>query len=146
MGQCVNKVILLGYVGNNPEIKQTSNGSSYATFRMATNENSKNKSGERVSRTEWHNIVLWNKVAEIYAPSIEKGRFLYIEGKVQTRKYEKNNEDRYFTEIVANSIKFLTNKKRDYAEKSNENDEEYIYDDGDDDEMEFDKKPVSSAF
>jgi single-strand DNA-binding protein len=98
----VNKVILVGNVGKDPEVRKMSNGKPVVSFSVATSESWRDKaSGERKSRTEWHKVVIFNEgLAEIAEKYLKKGSKVYIEGQVQTRKYEKDGEDKYITEIV----------------------------------------------
>ena len=103
----VNKVILIGNVGKDPEVKQLENNVSVARFTLATNESYKNRDGQRVDQTEWHNIVMWRGLAEVAEKYISKGKQLYIEGKIQTRTYEEGGNKKYFTEIVADSMTML---------------------------------------
>ena len=84
----VNKVILVGNLGKDPEVRYLDNGVAVANFSLATTENYKNKAGERVSQTEWHNIVLWRGLAEVAEKYLKKGASVYIEGKIKTRKWE----------------------------------------------------------
>lgn len=107
----VNKVILVGNVGKDPEVRYLEGGASVANFSLATTEFYKNKSGEKVSQTEWHNIVAWRHLAELSEKYITKGRQLYIEGRITTRSWEdKDGNKRYTTEIVAGSIQLLGRK------------------------------------
>lgn len=104
----LNKAMIIGNLGKDPEIRTTPSGQSMATFSVATSEKYKNKSGEQEERTEWHNIVLWGKLAEIAAQYLTKGKTVYIEGRVQTRKWEgKDGQDRYTTEIVGDKMQML---------------------------------------
>lgn len=98
----VNKVILVGNVGKDPEVRRLSNGNPVVSFSVATSESWRDKAtGERKSRTEWHKIVIFNEgLAEIAEKYLKKGSKVYIEGQVQTRKYTKDGEDKYITEIV----------------------------------------------
>lgn len=108
MGKSVNKVILVGNLGKDPELKHTSSGTAVATVTLATNERFKDKSGEWQDRTEWHNVVLWSRLAEIAAEYLKKGRSVYIEGRLQTRSWEdKQGQKRYTTEIVASDLVLL---------------------------------------
>ena len=107
----VNKVILLGNVGKDPEVRHLESGTTVARFTLATSEKYTNKSGEKVETTEWHNIVAWRKLAEVIEKYVKKGNQLYLEGKITTRSYEKDNETKYFTEIVANNMQMLGSKK-----------------------------------
>ena len=98
----VNKVILIGNLGKDPEHRRLDNGSTVATFSMATNESYKDKSGEWQQRSEWHNIVVWNKMADAAEKYYKKGMQLYVEGKLTTRSYTaKDGSTRYTTEVVA---------------------------------------------
>lgn len=104
----VNKVILIGNLGNDPEVRYTQGGSAVANFNMATNEVWNNKDGQREERTEWHRIVCWGRTAELAGEYLSKGRTVYVEGRLQTREWEdKEGQKRYTTEIVAQSVKFL---------------------------------------
>ncbi len=104
----VNKVILIGNLGKDPELRRTTNGTSIASFPLATTERYNNKNGERQDRTEWHNIVAWGKLAELVNQYLKKGRSAYIEGRITTRSWDdKDGNKRYKTEIVANQIQFL---------------------------------------
>jgi len=108
----VNKVILIGNLGKNPEVRYLDNGVAVANFSLATTENYKNKAGERVSQTEWHNIVLWRGLAEVAEKYLKKGSSIYIEGKIKTRKWEdKDGNTRYNTEILADNMSMLGGKK-----------------------------------
>jgi len=108
----VNKVILLGNLGKDPEVRYLDNGVAVANFSLATTENYKNKAGERVSQTEWHNIVLWRGLAEVAEKYLKKGSSIYIEGKIKTRKWEdKDGNTRYNTEILADNMSMLGGKK-----------------------------------
>jgi single-strand DNA-binding protein len=104
----VNKVLLVGNVGKDPEVRHIESGVAVANFPIATNESYKNKSGERVTNTEWHNIVVWRGLAEVVEKYVKKGSLLYIEGKIRTRSYDdQNGNKRYITEIVADNLKML---------------------------------------
>lgn len=104
----VNKVILLGNLGKDPELRFTSQQNPVCTFSLATNERVKDQSGQWVDKTEWHNIVAWGKTAENCAQYLKKGRQAYIEGKIQTRKWQdKEGKDRYTTEVVAGIVQFI---------------------------------------
>jgi len=103
----VNKVILVGNVGADPEVKYLDSGVSVARIRLATSESYKNKEGEKITNTEWHNITLWRGLAKVTEDYVKKGTALYIEGKLTYRSYEKDGETKYFTEIVANEMKLL---------------------------------------
>jgi single-strand DNA-binding protein len=104
----VNKVILLGRLGKDPELRSTQSGQRVATFSLATTERSKDKGGNSTEKTEWHNIVVWGKTAELAAKYLQKGRQVYLEGRIQTRKWQdKEGKDRYSTEIVAQNLTFV---------------------------------------
>lgn len=107
----VNKVILVGYVGKDVDLRYTPAGAPVASFSVATSERWKSKDGEKTEKTEWHKIVAFNKVAEICGEYLNKGKLVYIEGKIQTRSWEnKDGIKRYSTEIVANVMKMLGGK------------------------------------
>lgn len=104
----VNRVTLIGRLGNNPEMRYTGGGMAVANFNVATSENWNDKSGQKQERTEWHRIVVWGKLAELCGQYLTKGRQCYIEGRLQTREWEdKTGAKRYTTEIVANQVQFL---------------------------------------
>jgi single-strand DNA-binding protein len=106
-----NKVQLIGNLGNNPEIITLESGKKLAKFSIATNESYKNSQGEKVTDTQWHNVVAWNKTAEIIERYLEKGSEVAIEGKLTSRSYEtKEGEKRYVTEVVANEVLMLSGK------------------------------------
>ena len=107
----VNKVILIGNLGKDPEVKYLDSGVAVANFSLATTESYKNKEGERVNQTEWHNIVLWRGLAEVAEKWLKKGSSVYIEGKIKTRKWEdKDGNTRYNTEILADNMTMLGSK------------------------------------
>jgi len=107
-----NKVQLIGNVGNTPEIKNLESGKKVVTFSMATNDFYKNSNGEKVQDTQWHNIIAWDKTAEIIENYVGKGKEIAIEGKLSSRSYETSEgEKRYVTEVVANEILLLGNAK-----------------------------------
>lgn len=104
----INKVILLGNLGRDPEIRTLESGAKIATFSIATNENYKDKNGEWQQVTEWHNIKAWNKLAERAEQSLVKGALIYLEGKLTHRKYtDNNNVEKYITEVVPYSVKII---------------------------------------
>ena len=107
----VNKVILIGNLGKDPEVRYLDNGVAVANFSLATTENYKNKEGEKVSQTEWHNIVLWRGLAEVAEKWMKKGSSVYVEGKIRTRKWEdKDGNTRYSTEILGDNMTMLGGK------------------------------------
>jgi single-strand DNA-binding protein len=103
----VNKVILVGNVGRDPEIRHLDKGVAVARFSLATTENYTSKTGEKVSNTEWHNIVAWRGLAEVMEKYVKKGTQLYIEGRLRTNSYEKDGVKHYNTEINADTIQLL---------------------------------------
>ncbi|HTF17218.1 MAG TPA: single-stranded DNA-binding protein [Chryseolinea sp.] len=107
----VNKVILVGRLGKDPEVRNLENGAAVANFTLATSESYKDKTtGEKKEVTEWHNIVLWRGLAEISQRYLHKGDMVYIEGKLRTRSWEKEGVTRYTTEIVADNMTMLSTK------------------------------------
>ena len=107
----VNKVILVGRLGKEPEVRNLDNGATVANFSMATSEVYKDRTtGERKEATEWHNIVLWRGLAEIAQKYLHKGDMVYIEGKLRTRSWEKDGVTRYTTEIIADNMTMLSGK------------------------------------
>jgi single-strand DNA-binding protein len=103
----VNKVILVGNVGRDPEIRHLDKGVAVARFSLATTENYTAKTGEKVSNTEWHNIVAWRGLAEVVEKYVKKGSQLYIEGRLRTNSYEKDGVKHYTTEINADTLHML---------------------------------------
>lgn len=107
----VNRVILLGNLGKDPETRFLENGRARVTFSLATNDSYKNKEGERVTNTEWHNIVLWTPLAEIADKYLNKGKQVYIEGKLTNRSYvDKEGQTKYITEVVGQNLVLLGGK------------------------------------
>jgi len=109
MARGLNKVMLIGHLGTNPEMRVTPNGTNVANFTLATNESFKNSAGQLQERTEWHRIVVWGRLAEVCNQYLQKGRQVYIEGKLQTRSWDdqKSGEKRYMTEIVCSDMQML---------------------------------------
>lgn len=108
MAGSVNKVILIGRLGRDPEVRYTSGGSAVANFSLATDESFKSKNGEQQQHTEWHNIVAWNKLAEICGEYLTKGKQVYIEGSIRSRQWEdKSGNKRTNYEIIANTMQML---------------------------------------
>ncbi|HEX9777956.1 MAG TPA: single-stranded DNA-binding protein [Geopsychrobacteraceae bacterium] len=104
----VNKVILVGNLGKDPELRYTPSGAAVATFSLATTERYKDRDGNRQEKTEWHNIVVWRQLAEICGKFLHKGKQVYIEGKIQTRSYDdRDGNKRYITEVVADQMQML---------------------------------------
>ncbi len=107
----VNRVILLGNLGSDPEVRFTPSGQPVANFRIATNESWTDKSGQKQDRTEWHRIVVWGKTAELCGQYLKKGRQCFIEGRLQTREWtDKEGKKNWTTEVVANNVQFLGGK------------------------------------
>lgn len=103
----VNKVILVGNLGKDPEIMTFDNGVKKASFSLATSESYKNKEGQRIDQTEWHSIVLWRGLAEVAERYLKKGNQVYIEGKIKTRSYEQDGQKKYITEIFGDNMTML---------------------------------------
>lgn len=104
----VNKVIVLGRLGADPEVKNVSSNQTVARLSVATSENWTGKDGQKQERTEWHRVVVWGKLAELCGKFLTKGRQVYVEGRLQTRSWEDpQGQKRYSTEIVANAVQFL---------------------------------------
>ncbi len=104
----VNKVILVGRLGQNPELRYTPSGAAVANFSVATNESWTDKQGQKQERTEWHRVVVWGKLAELCSQYLQKGRQAYIEGRMQTRQWQdKDGQTKYTTEVQAQTVQFL---------------------------------------
>ena len=104
----VNKAILVGNLGSDPELRHTGSGTTVANFSLATSENFKNREGERQTRTEWHKVVAFGKLAEICGQYLQKGKQVYIEGRIQTRSWEdQSGNKKYTTEVIANQMVML---------------------------------------
>ena len=121
MARSLNKVMLIGNLGRDPELRYTTSGTAVATFTIATNDSWKDADGNMQERTEWHNIVAWKKLAEICGEWLKKGKKVYIEGRIQTRSYDDKNTGtkRYITEIIAEDMLMLDSKgsvERDTSE------------------------------
>lgn len=119
----VNKVILVGNLGADPELKYTPSNRPVCNLRLATNEKWKDKSGQLQERTEWHRVTVWGEQAENCGKYLKRGRQVYVEGRLQTSTYEKNGEKRYSTEVVADRVTFLGGgeggeRKRSWGEDS----------------------------
>jgi single-strand DNA-binding protein len=107
----VNKVILLGNLGKDPEVRYLEGGIAVAKFSLATTESYKNKEGQKVEQTEWHNVVLWRGLAELAEKALHKGSTVYVEGKIRTRSWvDKEGVKKYMTEIMGDNISILTRK------------------------------------
>ena len=108
----VNKVILVGHLGKDPEVRHLENGVNVASFSLATTETITNKNGEKQDLTEWHNIVVWRGLADVAEKYLKKGKQVYVEGKIRTRSWDdKEGVKRYTTEIVADSFTMLGKKE-----------------------------------
>lgn len=119
MAKSVNKVILVGNLGKDPEVKFTPSGVPVAKFSLATNERFKSKSGEWEERTEWHNIIAWQRLAEIVGEYVKKGSKIYIEGRLQTSSWDdkQSGEKKYKTEIVASDLVLLGGESGERGER-----------------------------
>jgi single-strand DNA-binding protein len=116
----VNKVVLMGHLATDPELKATTTGTSVAKFKIATNRDWKTSDGERHEATDYHKIIAWRKLAEICSQHLKKGAGVYLEGRLMNRQYtDKEGRDRSITEIVADTINFITLKKTRDAEEVN---------------------------
>ena len=142
----VNKVILVGNLGADPEVRSTGGGTPVANFRLATSESFKNREGQREERTEWHRVVTFGRLAEICGQYLKKGRQVYIEGRIQTREWEdQSGNKRWTTEIVANQMQMLGRPGEGGGDYSRSDSQETGYDDGgsqapagdDDDDLPF---------
>lgn len=138
----VNKVILVGNLGKDPEVRHLEGGTAVANFPLATTETYKDKSGQRQSQTEWHNIVLWRGLAEVAEKYLKKGNQIYLEGKLRSRSWEdKEGNTRYITEVVADSMTMLGSKKdseeRQASPTSYEKNEDPIVPSDEDDDLPF---------
>jgi single-strand DNA-binding protein len=114
----LNKMMLIGHLGKDPELKYGSSGNPVCTMTLATDEGYTDKDGNKVDRVEWHRIVAYQRLAETCGQYLQKGRLIYVEGKLQTRKWQdQNGQDRYTTEVVAQRVQFLS-RKGDPADSS----------------------------
>lgn len=122
----INKVILVGRLGNDPEIRYTQQGTAVANFSLATSDNWTDKDGNRQEKTEWHRVVVWGKIAEICGQYLGKGRQVFVEGRLQTRQWDdKDGNKRYTTEINASTVQFL-DRGQDQASASGGMDQQPI--------------------
>lgn len=120
----VNRVTLIGRLGRDPEVRRLDNGAAVAKFSLATDENYKDKEGNKVEQTEWHNIIVWRAQAEFAEKYLKKGMLVYIEGKLTHREYtDKDNQKKYFTEVVSNNIRMLERREGGGGYFPNANDE-----------------------
>lgn len=118
MSGTLNKVVLIGRLGKDPELKYTPSGTAVANFTIATNESYKDKDGKKVENTDWHKVVAWNKLAEICGQYLKKGSLVFIEGKIKTRSYDKDGVKHYITEIVADEMQMLSAESKAEKEMS----------------------------
>lgn len=138
MSKSVNKVILIGNVGKEPDVQYTSGGTAVAKFSLATNERFKDKSGEWQDKTEWHNLVAWAKLAEIVGEYATKGSKIYVEGRLQTSSWDdkKSGEKKYRTEIIVSELVLLSGKEeggsRPSTNRTSKPEPESFVDDGSD--------------
>ncbi len=109
----LNRATLIGNIGKDPELRKTPQGTSVCTIRLATTEIFKNRNGERQEATDWHSVVLWDRLAEIAAELLRKSDKIFVEGKIRTRTFEKDGQRKHFTEIIANKMIILDRKNRD---------------------------------
>lgn len=117
----VNKVILIGRLGGDPELKYTPAGTAVSTFSLATNRSWKDQDGNQQERTDWHRIVAWRKTAEFVGEWFKKGSLVYVEGNLQTRSWQdKDGNTRYTTEVVADNLQFIGGKKEDRGPEAEE--------------------------
>ncbi len=107
----INKVILVGHLGRDPEIHTFNDGTKKASFSLATTESYKNRDGQKVDQTEWHNVVLWRGLAEVAEKYLHKGDLVYLEGKIKRREYEENGQKKYFFDIQCDTMSMLSGKK-----------------------------------
>ena len=127
MATGLNRVMLIGNLGKDPEVRYTQSGTAVASFSLATAERFKNKAGDWEDRTEWHNITLWGRLAEIAGEYLTKGKMVYIEGRLQTRKWQdKEGRDRYTTEVVGEKLLMLGGKGDGDRKKPADNDEAHF--------------------
>lgn len=117
----VNKVILIGHLGKDPEIRYMPNNEAVANVSMATSEQWKDKAGEKQEKTEWHHLVFYRRLAEIAGQYLKKGAQIYVEGRIQTRKWQDKDtgQDRYMTEIIVNTMEMLGSKNADRPAPNN---------------------------
>jgi single-strand DNA-binding protein len=114
MNSLRNRVVLIGHLGSSPESKTLESGKSLTRFSLATTESYKNEKGEKISETQWHNLVAWGKVAEIASKFLDKGKEVAVEGKLVSRNYsDKEGIKRYITEIVVNDLLLIGSKSKD---------------------------------
>ena len=114
----INKVMLIGNLGKDPEVRHLEGGSAVARFSIATNENYQDRNGEWQTQTEWHNVVAWRALAERAEKQLKKGSLVYLEGKLTTRKWQdQNGNDRYTTEVVARTLRILERRETNLGQE-----------------------------
>lgn len=129
----VNKVILVGNLGKDPEVRHLEGGASVAKFPLATSESFKDKSGQRVEQTEWHNVVLWRGLAEVAEKYLKKGMTIYVEGKLRTRSWDdKDGHKHYTTEVIGDNFTILSKREGGNASSGKEDGENLSPRTGDD--------------
>ena len=129
----INKVILVGNLGKDPEVRHLEGGASVANFTLATTESYKDKTGNRTEQTEWHNIVVWRGLADVAEKYLKKGMTIYLEGKIRSRSWDdKEGIKRYTTEIVADTFTILSSKKDNNPSSGNDDQGTHIPKTGDD--------------
>ena len=122
----VNKVMIIGRLGADPEVKEISTGNTVTTLSVATSESWNDKQGQKQERTEWHRVVVWGKLAELCGKYLSKGRQLYVEGRLQTRSWEdQNGQKKYTTEVVANNVQFLSGASEQKSQSSSSSNADY---------------------
>lgn len=122
----VNKVIIVGHIGRDPEIRTTQSGQAVASFSVATDESYKDKAGNKIEVVEWHNVTAWGKQAEFIANYLSKGRLVYVEGKLKTEKYtDKHGVEKYTTKIVADRVQGLDKRPEGQQQPTPQQQEEY---------------------
>ena len=154
MARSVNRVTLLGNLGQDPDVRSTPSGASVATLNVATTESYKDRNDEWQENTDWHRVVLWNRLADVASQYLKKGDRVYIEGKISTRSYEKEGQTRYITEIRASKMIMLggsqgggrssqapQQQKQQKPQAANDNNENYNYEVDTSDEYEDDDVP-----
>lgn len=135
----VNKVILVGHLGKDPEVRNLESGAKVANFSLATSDSYKDKNtGERVDKTEWHNIVVWRALADISERYLKKGSLVYLEGKLETTSYEQEGITKYRTNIVCNQMTMLGKKGDNQGGQAQQENQETPFDNvGEDDDLPF---------
>jgi len=141
----INKVIIVGRLGKDPDIRVTGTGNHVASFSVATSESWKDQQGQKQERTEWHRCVAWRKLAEIIGQYVRKGSLLYLEGKLQTRKWQDNQgQDRYTTEVVVDTMKMLGPKPQGQGQGASARDPNADFGAGVPDRKSMKQQPVTT--